>query len=371
MRFIKRNLGKISLVLFFINSAIAGVLLANMGAFETVQGESPLLLVLKFAVMLLGAYVCLGLHVICHELGHLIGGVKVKYTFLSFAVGPLTFEKQNGKIVLKWKSFKGIGGLCRMFPSKDNKEEDFAKYIRGGLIASAIITAVFLLIFGLCFALSYIQAFKWIAIFFALSYPLSLYVLLNNMAVVKLNNAMTDGAYLESIKNKDLSGIALLSVINYQSYVASGVRPKDVPKEIIESIPVLPDDDGIAPVLASNIFSYYIDTGDMEKIAYATEKIANSLPYSAEVYIEDLKADLLYGYSVIGNVEKAAELYQELKEKSDYSSLRSLCAYFALIEKDLNKAKEYGEKALQIINNIPLKGMVESEREIMTCLLNK
>lgn len=371
MRFIKRNLGKFSLALFIVNSILAGVLLANIGAFEVAAGESSLTLLLKFAVMIFGAYACFFLHVVCHELGHLIGGIKAKYTFLSFAVGPITFEKQNGKTVIKWKSFKGIGGLCRMFPSKDNKEEDFARYIRGGLIASAIITAVYLVVFVVFYAFSYIEVFKWLAIAFTLGYPLSLYVLLNNMAVVKLNNAMTDGAYLDSIKNKDLSGIALMSVINYQSYVASGVRPKDVPKEIMESFPILPDNDGIAPVLASNLFSYYIDTGDLEKIAHATEKIANTLPYSAEVYLDDLKADLLYGYSVIGKGEEAAALYQELKEKTDFSTLRSICAYKTLVEKDLQGAKEFGDKALEYINHIPLKGMVESERDILTNLLNK
>lgn len=56
----------------------------------------PLIFIIYISII-----VCLYLHIILHELGHLIFGLIENYRFFIFGIGSHAFIKEDGKIGLK------------------------------------------------------------------------------------------------------------------------------------------------------------------------------------------------------------------------------------------------------------------------------
>ena len=102
----------------------------------------------ELAVLLLLALAAIYVHIIMHELGHLIAGLVSGYGFVSFRVGSLTLIKENGKYRLKRYSLAGTGGQCLMSPPEYNDGRfPYVLYNLGGIIMNLILLVVFALLY--------------------------------------------------------------------------------------------------------------------------------------------------------------------------------------------------------------------------------
>ena len=88
------------------------------------------------------------LHMIIHEIGHLICGLISGYKFSSFRIMNFILIQKNGKLKIKRLTIAGTGGQCLMAPP-DMKDEKIPilLYNLGGPIFNLIAGIIFLLIF--------------------------------------------------------------------------------------------------------------------------------------------------------------------------------------------------------------------------------
>jgi hypothetical protein len=76
-----------------------------------------------------------------HELGHVTAGLLMDFEFKSITVGPLMWEKEQGRLKFKWnKNVNTAGGLALCLPTgSHNLARRFAFYAAGGPLASVIL----------------------------------------------------------------------------------------------------------------------------------------------------------------------------------------------------------------------------------------
>ncbi len=86
-------------------------------------------------------------HMIAHEIGHLMGGLFSGYKLLFLQFGPINIKNKNNKVIIKFK--KELFGQCIMIPKQIENIRFFA-YNAGGIIANVLIVilSLFLLFFN-------------------------------------------------------------------------------------------------------------------------------------------------------------------------------------------------------------------------------
>lgn len=91
--------------------------------------------------------VCVVVHIIIHEAGHLVFGLLTGYKFLSFRIFSITFIKIDGRIQRKKYSIKGTAGQCILIPPERNEDGSFPflLYNLGGGLANIIVSIPFIM----------------------------------------------------------------------------------------------------------------------------------------------------------------------------------------------------------------------------------
>ena len=82
-----------------IIGGVAGGIGGYFGAEYLTTGEGSLVDLLVFFVAVILSYY---LHIIIHEGGHLVFGLRSGYQFVSFRIGSLILYKEDGKLTNLW-----------------------------------------------------------------------------------------------------------------------------------------------------------------------------------------------------------------------------------------------------------------------------
>lgn len=332
----------VGIILGVIGFGFAGFFIVKNNMF----GEyTPINIFIGIIILAIGFVVMSLLHTLFHEIGHLIGGKIGGYAFYSFRIGFITIEKVNGKIKISIKKQNKYAGACQMTPPKNYTNKAFKRLIMGGINGSIIYTVISLILFILPI---FSTVNNHISLFTITSFPISVFILFNNMAVFNKNNAMSDGAYLYAIKHETKEGKAMMALNQYQSMLVGGLRAKDVPQEIIDSFPVLPDDDPQAAAIYSNIYTYYLDLENVEKILYYSKKQEEALEYTIDIYKNEIIKNIIIANAIYGDMEKAINYYEKIKEDIESGEKTEDYIIKAIInrenkiafEKEIEKAKE-------------------------------
>ena len=91
---------------FMLIGAVCGVLMVHFVE-QGADTDRPLHEeLLTIAGLLLGMYVSIFAHLVIHEAGHLVFGLKTGYQFSSFRVGSFMWLKENEKLVYKLRGIE-------------------------------------------------------------------------------------------------------------------------------------------------------------------------------------------------------------------------------------------------------------------------
>ncbi|MEG1519407.1 MAG: hypothetical protein RR458_00335 [Clostridia bacterium] len=322
---------------------------------------------------LVGAIVVNYSHIILHELGHLIGGKLGGYTLYSFRVGFVKITRVNGKLALRFQKLgNNYGGVCQMFPSGNvDLEKKFHKFIAGGIGTSALITAVL----GVVVTLRYfIDVNPFVYLFFATAFPFVFITFVMNLSTTAKVVGMTDGMFLKALREKSPDGICAIKTLNLQSMFIGGVRPRDIPLEIVEDFPVLPDDNVNRLVMFSNQLACYYDRKCESKILEIANRFEENLEFLPSIYHAQILGEVFYVEAKYKhNLEKAREIYEkiipELGKEKDISVLRIMVAYQVIICKDIETARKIATLTDQLFELSPMKGVAIMERDIINELV--
>lgn len=87
------------------------------------------------------------LHIIIHELGHLVTGILSGYTFMLFRIGSLGIIREEEGFKTISFSIRGTMGQCLMHPPESTDKSSFWFYLSGGVMANVITSSGALLIY--------------------------------------------------------------------------------------------------------------------------------------------------------------------------------------------------------------------------------
>jgi hypothetical protein len=164
-----------------------------------------------------------------HEAGHAIAGVVAKFTFKTYIVGPLMWQKDEGGVWrFQWnKKVNTAGGLVICMPNgTENLDKRFSLYAAGGPIASLVLTVLAYAIYSVMAptntALEIVRQSLYIVAF------LSLIIFIFTALPLRTGGFSSDGArVLRLLQGGDTARFELL-LLQLITNASAGVRPRDI-----------------------------------------------------------------------------------------------------------------------------------------------
>ncbi len=164
--------------------------------------------------------------VIIHELGHVIFGVMGGLTFKFMTVGPITVQKEKGKVRIRenklWAYFGGVAMLIPPSIVTPNLSKKWAWMTLGGPITSFL----FGITFGYIYMVSYYQYLLYFSVFHFIIFAVTIVPIKGTL--------MSDGMQFLILIKDDGKARQHLYNIQVSSELFSYKRPKDWDKRLVE-----------------------------------------------------------------------------------------------------------------------------------------
>lgn len=357
----------ISIVIFlagFFGGGLAGRVLAK----SSMPFSESLISVITYIAIFI---IIFGLHIILHEVGHLILGLMSGYEFISFRVGSLTLVKDEGKFKFKKFNIKGTGGQCLMMPKTDNyKELKYVLYNLGGTLMNLIITIISLVIL-IAFNVSPIIKFILIA-----SITAGILCIISNGIPMKVSGIANDGYNIIAISKDDFMKYCFYIQLKVNGLLSKGMRIKDLPIEWFYLREGADLNNHLVTSLKIMEGNYYYDNLNFEAAQRCYEEILENAPKIIKIYEYEINCELLFFEILKGNMDRVKELYT--KELRNYikatecyiSRKRLMYAYNLIVLKDKKKTEKVLKEIEKVKKTYPIKGGILSEEEVIKFIGN-
>ncbi len=365
--FLKKALTMVGTIIIFF---FIGILL---GTFTKIYGWDEYLFnendnVLHFILIawagLLVFFISVFIHVIIHELGHLIFGLFTGFSFVSFRIGPFIIKKEDKKIKLKKYSIPGTAGQCLMMPAeRQDGKNPFIIYNLGGVIMNLITATISLLLVifirNISFPLSAIM------IIFALA---GIYLGITNGIPITISGVPTDGYNIRSMIKDPNAQKNFYIQLKANALLSDGVRYKELNSNWIQ----LEEGIDLTNPLNTSIklleYNWHLDNLDFNK---ARESINSLVPLMDDIvgyFKMGIDSERIF-LELVGECNKdfIDELYDdELKKyikasKYNLGSKRLMMAYEAFYNEDKDKALKYYKELEKLHKSNPIKGDADME----------
>lgn len=207
---------KIMMVIFILLSSLYGGFLGFLSGRMMGELGSYGLVILLFSVFL-----SIPLHVILHEVGHLIAGKLSGYEFIMFRLFNSVWIKTTDGISRRKEFVSGILGQALMAPPANNKQPPFLLYHLGGILVNLLTALIFWFSAPLFSSVALIYSFR-------ISAVTALFLGLSNAFPVK----GTDGYnILRFFKDND-QHTEVTAVLNLYQKMVQGVPFAELRKDI-------------------------------------------------------------------------------------------------------------------------------------------
>lgn len=91
----------------------------------------------EFGFLVLSGGFSFFIHLIVHEIGHLIAGILSGYTFMMFRLFNWIWVKEDNRVVRRKQKVAGLLGQCLMLPHRDQEYPPYKLYHLGGVLTNA------------------------------------------------------------------------------------------------------------------------------------------------------------------------------------------------------------------------------------------
>ncbi len=338
-----------AVVCYLLMELIIGLAKDNLEPREKhTEGTDYGLLALSIGLSLVWLFVCTFIHLVMHELGHLIAGMLTGYRFLSFRVLKFTLVKTDEG--LRWKRYHipGTGGQCLLELPEGMKEEEIPWfwYNAGGVLMNLLLVAMafFFLrmsqhgLFGFSFLLMMII--------------IGLYILLTNGIPMVIGGISNDGHNLLTLWRQPGMRKFFAHTLQIAGLLSRGKRVGEVPREWIEDIPVSVKSTYLEIGNRVNYMSLLEDLGRYVEARMVGEELiglGKALPqiFRMEVGGELVMMELMTAKrsAVVDRLwTTALQRYTLLNSKFSPIKLAVLYTYELLYRRDREKANTYREQ---------------------------
>lgn len=350
---------------FFTGAFVGGYL--YMDFFASIE-ESSVNVVLFVLYILVMVNVSAFLHVIIHELGHLLFGLATGYRFSSFRIGKIMFVKSNGKIRLRKHKATGTGGQCLMAPpDMNNGKVPFVLYNLGGVLFDAFVSLA-------CFAILLVSKPELIYIKAALEYFIFFGILLSLVNGIPINNTLmiNDSGNVMLFRNNKKALRSFLCQLKIYEGMAEGKRLKDMPANWF----AVPEGDEFKDAItcALGVFACnrLLDEKNFEAASELIDKLLDDDASTVFVHRDRLMCDKIF-CELIG--ENNSEVIKKLLDKSQKKFMKSMkdtpsvirtnYALALLYEKDEIKAEKIRNQFEKREKSYAYSADMQSERELI------
>lgn len=352
------------IVIYFAFGIVTGCLLVkNDATYMWLEGNVYVLMLCQLVIL----YLCVFLHIIIHEAGHMIFGLLTGYGFLSFRIINLIWIKDNEKIKLKKYYLAGTSGQCLMSPPdmKDGKMP-FVLYNLGGSIANFVSTIIFAGLFVFCKNIPMVSSLLICMI------TTGVILGLTNIIPLKLGMVNNDGHNTIVLMKSKRALAAFWIQLKIAEETARGVRIKDMPKEWF----YLPDDSDMdnSFFAAEAVFyeNYLMDKHEFDKVKDIADKLLNMESGMVGVYRNLIICDRIYCELISGGNRNIIDsLYSKalikfMKQMKKFPSvLRTNYSIALLYNSDNSEAEQIKEQFRKSSNTYPYISDIESEQELI------
>lgn len=351
-------------ILIRIISGIAGGLVGFFGSsylFE--MGIGGIDWIYIFAAGFVGCYI----QIICHELGHLLGGLYSGYKFVSFRVGSVILYRKAGEFHLGRYSLAGTVGQCLMSPPdlQDGKMP-YRAYNLSGVIMNIAVVEIATILFAF---------FQWgifgnALLLFVIGFGL-LFVLINGIPM-RMEGVGNDGFNVLHLGKSEEALRSFWVQLKLNEMITEGGRLKDMPEEWFFK----PSEEGMENGLVATI-EYFrcVRLLDGMQLEEARNSIAQILEVDSGmlgIYKMFLRLEQSF-CEILGEQREEVLEQMEKKEVVNFMKLMkknpTVCrisyAYAKVIKKDDKEAQNWKERFNKIAKHHPYQGEIEGEREFM------
>ncbi len=317
-----------------------------IGYYSTLTDISLEWLALRAAMIMISTVVFGFIHIIIHEIGHMIAGKIAGYHFLLFRIFNLAVIKEKNQYRFANYSIMGTGGQCLMVPPERVDEPPYRLYLMGGALANGI-TA--LLALGLVLFLPdalYLYLFAFVGI---VSGVLNL-----------IPFGFTDGQTLKQLKHDPNKQHQLIQELRLTSDFVKGRMFSEIKEnELIEN----PNEPMTEQFNAYTVLLQINKELESENFGHALElieplwkqRLDMIKPYQVEIAKEYLfchltmeTEDTLIQDEIIGD-----PLFKQYLKANQLESYRLKAAMAFWIDDDLDQADQWIEKAEQSLDHAP------------------
>lgn len=352
-------------ILFLSLSMGVGLLL---GVFSAVFLPETVLEWNVFHFVLGIIFFCLSyfLHILIHELGHLIFGLLTGYSFVSFRVGSFTVIKEDGKFKRKKFHLPGTGGQCLMSPPEySEKSFPYVIYNLGGVLLNLVASIIAL---GIIVGIEQLSAFSLVG--WQLFFVAGLFTAVTNGIPVKIGGLPNDGHNIYSLMKKEENKKAFFIQLKMNALMTQGIRIKDIPFEELSVDELNTQTSTLQAAVHILQYNWYLDRLNLEK---AQQKLTELLSYMDNYplfYKQELACEQLF-LALVSHEDSAVieELYnEELKtyiKKMTFlpNKKRLLMSLEAHYYQNEEVMQQYFKELLKTAETYPVRG--EAEMEIM------
>lgn len=319
-------------------------------------------LFLCFFYVITGLFISVNIH----EAGHLILGKLNGYKFVSYRVGFLTLNSENGKIKFSIMKNFGYMGLCAMIPQeKEIPRWKHLLYYSGGIL--------FNILFGIALIVIKKAAKPQDLLNMSLTMISVFSILLGIVNLIPFfsGNNPSDGKIIWSIIFGNPFSKKLMKVNRLCSQFAAGkpLRELDVPSDFNIYQP-----DALDVTLL--FYSYFkaLDTDDDENRSKYIKKMKQWINYIPGQLFPHACYEICYNACIDGDREEAEEYYKKaekvLKNDKDMNGLRVKAYYEYYVNKNINVAKFLCESALEVADRFPVRGQALIEEKLVKRLID-
>ncbi|PGD97198.1 site-2 protease family protein [Bacillus wiedmannii] len=302
--------------------------------------------------------------VIIHELGHVIFGIIGGLTFKFMTVGPITVQKEKGKVRIRenklWAYFGGVAMLIPPSIVTPNLSKKWAWMTLGGPITSLL----FGITFGYIYMVSYYQYLLYFSVFHFIIFAVTIVPIKGTL--------MSDGMQFLILIKDDGKARQHLYNIQVSSELFSYKRPKDWDKRLVElTEDKIKEHKSIREIMSGLmlVFLARSDQKGMEKAIPYVEQIVK-LPVTKEnkFFVSSFHSWYLL-YKALYEMDRLS--LQEAKEhwkaitKIDLHGYYRAQAIVTYAENDLEASRMYMKKADKELQNAEKNelGYLQLERE--------
>ncbi|MFL2104234.1 hypothetical protein [Desemzia sp. FAM 23991] len=305
------------------------------------------------------------IHILLHEMGHLVFGLMTGYAYVSFRIGSLTLVKEEGSIQQKRMNLPGTGGQCLMSPPAYNEGDfPFVLYNLGGVLMNAVLSiALFGLIFNGVFSppilMTILSAFALAGLFTAAT----------NGIPMKMGGIPNDGYNLYLLLKNQENKYAFYTQLKINALMTQGKRVKDIP---LTTLQLEGEKDYSNPLKVAMYlleYNWYIDQLKFEEARLCLTAFDPYIEEMSVLYKNELTCERLF-LELIQDADPFVVKKFYTKELQKYIKMttylpnkkRLMMAYEAFHQRNYPKAMEYYNELQKTATIYPVKGESAMER---------